>query len=466
MLQSVTTTSAISESLLLSNTTVRSLGATVPQVPSNSTVTNAHPYNPTQPVTTGTITVSGALVTLTALADGDILFNNRTIVANPTQPVAIGLTTISGIVYTATLLRDGDVLVANMTIESSSTTPSMSINHPSITGRPFSNSTNPSASNTTIPTNQIQVITLPLGELTITRSPNAAMTAPSGYGSLGNSTFPTSCAYGDIACFSTCSSMAEMCSPSWNPFNSEVEDYMLMTYPLSWVAVTTVMETMVITSTSYALSMWTSTFTETLAFWTSSNSKAIEVTTTQVFSQSWTYAVSTLGLYVTTSASKSTSYTPQYGTTVPPFTLTPPVCSPTATTMCLYGPNCDLCTIYGGTVRLLYWPTSTASSFVGNTTMATTNTTTSTAPVVAIVEGVTITSPSVAISFATAYAINDCNSAVGQNHTASIVTMAPGDISSALGNVHYLQFSFSSGTQSGGTHINSASFNYQDLNWP
>jgi hypothetical protein len=123
MPQSAATTGATSESPLLSNTMVRSLGATMPQVPSYFTITNAHPYNPTQPSTTGTITISGTLVTLTALADGDILFNNRAIVTNPTRPVAIGLTTISGTVYTATPLRDGDVLVANMTIESSSTAP-------------------------------------------------------------------------------------------------------------------------------------------------------------------------------------------------------------------------------------------------------------------------------------------------------------------------------------------------------
>jgi hypothetical protein len=92
-----------------------------------------------------------------------------------------------------------------------------------------------------------------------------------------------------------------------------------MTYLLSWVAVATVMETMFITSTSYALSMWTSTFTETEAFGTrDSNSKAIEGTSTQGFSQSWTYVVSTLGAYVTTTVSTSTSYTPHYGPTVPP----------------------------------------------------------------------------------------------------------------------------------------------------
>lgn len=72
----------------------------------------------------------------------------------------------------------------------------------------------------------------------------------------------------------------------------------------------------------------------------------------------------------------------------------------------------DMCTLYGGTVQLLYWPVSTSTAANGTVANATA-TPTATEPATLVYEGYTLTSPSVYISFATVYALNDCNSTVG-----------------------------------------------------
>lgn len=152
------------------------------------------------------------------------------------------------------------------------------------------------------------------------------------------------------------------------------------------------------------------------------------------------YATATVGVYSTETLTDVMRY---YTTMAPSFSIAAPLCQSAGcvqeaigdcgddTWSCTVGPNCeigqvwlcnallmesasDLCTIYGGTVQLLYWPisatTSAANGSIANTTLSPTVAEGSTT----VYEGYTLVSPSVYISFATAYALNDCNSTIGE----------------------------------------------------
>lgn len=112
------------------------------------------------------------------------------------------------------------------------------------------------------------------------------------------------------------------------------------------------------------------------------------------------------------------------------------------------GPGCTLgcarCAITGGKVRLLYWPatqTSDAATTFG--------------PVVTPFSGTTLTSPTVYISYSSLYASDSC-SAVGANHSATIIPIPESTLLSSL----YLTW-----LDMGHIALTS-SFNYSDLNTP
>ena len=148
--------------------------------------------------------------------------------------------------------------------------------------------------------------------------------------------------------------------------------------------------------------------------------------------------------------------------------------SPTcAFTNCMPPKNCGTCTISGGHVELLYWPVPASSTpapapsgIFANASIPASITPSATF----IVEGVTITSPSVAISFETAYAMNDCNKTVGAAHTGSILVLPPGDVSSLLmgGGIGGMpgQTYVKDGETRVGPYFAATQLNYGDLNWP
>ncbi|KAK4950665.1 hypothetical protein LTR10_010658 [Elasticomyces elasticus] len=90
----------------------------------------------------------------------------------------------------------------------------------------------------------------------------------------------------------------------------------------------------------------------------------------------------------------------------------------------------------GGTVDLLYWPVATTSLHtIGNSTSTEIIPLTgSNITRTAVYDDVTLTSPTVAISFQTAWAVDDCSKAVGKNHTGSIIPLRPDQVSSIHGN--------------------------------
>ncbi|KAK3614650.1 hypothetical protein LTR56_027118 [Elasticomyces elasticus] len=89
----------------------------------------------------------------------------------------------------------------------------------------------------------------------------------------------------------------------------------------------------------------------------------------------------------------------------------------------------------GGTVDLLYWPVATTSLHtIGNSTSTEIIPLTgSNVTRTAVYDDVTLTSPTVAISFQTAWAVDDCSKAVGRNHTGSIIPLRPDQVSSIHG---------------------------------
>ena len=456
--------------------------------------TSVPSWNRTEPVATGTITENGGPVTLTELADGDVLFNGITVKADPTQPVAEVLVNINGTNFTATRLADGDILVDNLTILPSGV---------SVTSQTITNTTNRSSS-AGIPKITTTSIITPFANSTITTAPstpNATVTVPSGFGVLGNATFRTSCSFGDFACFSTCTSLADICSESWAPYDAELQEFEGMNVGGSWVTLGTATQTVDVTSTSYVLSASTEISQVTLPIATVTNSYfslidscysttvlTTPYTITKVFntcpqsdqeapetdiytqtpttydlSDVFTYAVSTIGVFVTQTVITTTISTFISATSLPSFPLTAPTCLPQAPAFCSFGANCNACTIFGGTVQLLYWPETTTPPLPSNATVTTAPVT---EPAVAVVDGVNITSPSVGISFATAFALNDCNTTVGQPHTGSILVLAPSDVSSALANYNDLIYSPGSGTASALNSMVEEQFNFANLNWP
>ncbi|KAK4629721.1 hypothetical protein CLAFUW4_08520 [Fulvia fulva] len=83
--------------------------------------------------------------------------------------------------------------------------------------------------------------------------------------------------------------------------------------------------------------------------------------------------------------------------------------------------DCGQCSIYGGTVELLFWPPTTSTTSAG-------------APVITkstVWDGITLFSPTVYISLSTVYASNSCMQ-VGQNHTGTLLAMKPEDVSTQI----------------------------------
>lgn len=202
--------------------------------------------------------------------------------------------------------------------------------------------------------------------------------------------------------------------------------------------------------------------------------------TLNVESGVYTYALSTIGSGAYTTSTHMTTATAyaEYGPSgIPGFTVSPPSCTLTyggGGYFCKRGPDCKQCTIHGGTVQLLYFPISTGTPVAtvngGATTAIGINGTQTKAAnasqlVTAVYDGTTLTSPSVYISFATAYAENDCNTTIGTPHTGSIIGLNPDELSSALGNFHALStINTASGTTA--LSMDPFPFNLGDLNWP
>lgn len=221
--------------------------------------------------------------------------------------------------------------------------------------------------------------------------------------------------------------------------------------------------------------------------WTSANShltytkSATSFSTTTITSQSYSYSTSVVqedqaritfeyaspvGKPITTTTSVSTFYSMEQ--IVTRWTSPPPTCTPSAWLRCTKGPNCRACTVQGGTVEVLFWPQNKGA---GGNTIAKQSTNRTVAvrneelqPLVTAMFGThTLTSPSVYISFQTAYALNDCGHTVGKARPGALLAMDPESLFTMRAGFDYFELT-SGSTQT--TFYESASFNYEDFNGP
>ena len=217
------------------------------------------------------------------------------------------------------------------------------------------------------------------------------------------------CRTRDTACQNAVRSVVRTCSPMWNSyFNIQSGRRSLES---GWSTVTTVYgETGGPTTTT--LWVWTSfsTASETFIRWNRWN--VSEPTTMKPV----------YGLGSPVPSTSVTTFGPDLDT-VTFLTATTPNCKFQSLTI-IDPTACGQCTLYGGTVDLYYWPPSTATSIVATqTTLAASHQASST-----ILDGTTLYSPTVYISFHTAYASNGC-SQVGSRHSGTLVAMKPEDVS-------------------------------------
>ncbi|KAI7229314.1 hypothetical protein KC330_g7503 [Hortaea werneckii] len=205
------------------------------------------------------------------------------------------------------------------------------------------------------------------------------------------------------------------------------------------------------------------------------------------------YAVNGTASAYTTIPAETKTFTTRVDYLSAPYTEPRPTCSPSSTTQCIFSKDCSKCTISGGTVQLLYFPvsrtsaTASASSSVGglegkaagqvgwnSTASATRNsrsvmTSAPSGPETAMYENITLTSPSVYISFHTAYANNECGSQVGRKYPGAILPLNPDELSSVYGLYGTLYSTLSDPlfpVPVTSAYLKAASFNLADLNWP
>jgi hypothetical protein len=267
---------------------------------------------------------------------------------------------------------------------------------------------------------------------------DATSTLPLGYGVYENTTFATSCAWNDPACYAKCTAMVTACGSKWFMWTSRNSFLDMTVSPTS-------LSTTMITSQSYTYSP------------------------SVVLGRTFRYASPIGKPYKTVTSVYTQNSVEQIVTR---WTEAPPTCTPSAWMKCTKGPDCRACTVQGGTVDVLFWPP--ASETASNETIGFSRRNVNNGslvthydiaqPVVTAMFGThTLTSPSVYVSFQTAYALNDCGQTVGKARPGALLPMDPQSLSTMLAGYDYFEVT-SGGTQS--RFYASAPFNYNDFTGP
>ncbi|KAI7477724.1 hypothetical protein KC351_g8683 [Hortaea werneckii] len=308
-----------------------------------------------------------------------------------------------------------------------------------VPGHAPSQATNFSTAASTKPANGTITKSTPYMPLTThAHAMNGTLMPP--YTTWQNYTYATSCSWDDSSCYSVCFDYVSSCEAEWAAYASGAAS----------------------TSTRYSIS--------TVYHSSSTTVGLIASTTTYTFVRSWSD-----GAYTQSSVMALASNDGSISVSVETRTFTynvysyinsrqPPSCSTTASNPCTLGCNTNYCTVQGGTVDLLYWPVATTSLHVTDGSTSTeiipitgNPNTTSTM----LFEGTTLTSPTVYISFETAFALDECSKPVGRNHTGSLIALLPDQVSSIHGALGPSSMTNATG-HFAGTWI-PASFNYTNL---
>ena len=252
--------------------------------------------------------------------------------------------------------------------------------------------------------------------------PNAASTLPSGYGVFQNSSFKTSCVFTDHDCYAACTETANACSTLWQ--------YFTRGNPSTGESLLTV---------------GTGVKTSTLrGFYTFSPSTYGDAT----------YEYAMIGTGAPPVSTSLTYWNYPFGGNAPTCTFSEKVScfkGPDSQLCTMSGPGYQRCTVRGGTVRLLYWPSASTTTVhatggpmkARNGTGTITNqraslaTPPTTKAQIAILGNRTLTSPSVYISFETAYATNECGQTLGQAFPSALLPLDPSSLYSVNGEFDY-----------------------------
>ena len=224
------------------------------------------------------------------------------------------------------------------------------------------------------------------------------------------------CQKHDSACMSAASSISRTCAPLWTSYNSKQGGSTLpSTGSWSW-------ETILHSSNA---GVYTTTWSEYTTFSTVAGFSVIGyggTTITPVYALGTpiihTSVYTSLG-WATSSLTAPTPTCRYWAVSWPTSdTYTPPPTSSASST------SCGQCTIYGGTVELLWWPAMPTNSVAGNGSdidqpVSSRST---------VLDGTTLVSPTVYISLHTISASDYC-SPVGKTYTSTLLAMNPRDVS-------------------------------------
>lgn len=322
-----------------------------------------------------------------------------------------------------------------------------------------------------------------------TLPPNATMTIAPNMAYYHNTTFLTVCPSSDVACYSTCQALAVSCwndNEAWEGSAAVYQKSMVSRYDGGTTPNITITNTGTNTAKTYwsyqtswsvsllvtsdpgqyvpnGLDLYTTT-TVTEANGEISTSKYFKtdiVTYTLTFSQAIAggdgrgtpTSTYTENLYYETITEPS-SY---------PFHKPRPSCSIATHQWCSFASDCDKCTISGGTVQLIYFPTTrtTSGQIAANTTSPE-----PTGLVTAVYRNMTMTSPTVYISFDKAYAQNECGKQVGKVYPGAILPMNVSDLSSVNGGYGTFYVPDPTNPYVSTPSLRVLPFTLADLNWP
>lgn len=254
------------------------------------------------------------------------------------------------------------------------------------------------------------------------------------------------CADDTEDCITSGSSYAASCAPQWSAYScsysSYVSEHITGNFTSTWGDIfTSIVSEYPSTSTadtSFTFYEWggaTTVITPVYVFGTPTPVSTIVSTASYygahtVPSSADYYWSSTTDVVSTYGTTYTTAYLDLFEIPLTHFYPTPtPACSITE----VYSATCDdYCNIYGGTVEVYYWPgvTPGPDGNFPNTTKPSTPSTTE-------VDGVTMTSPSVYVSFQSLYAADSCRR-VGSEYTGSILAFDPASISTVYGGPGFL----------------------------
>jgi len=221
------------------------------------------------------------------------------------------------------------------------------------------------------------------------------------------------CRANDTECFRAASAEAKTCSPLW-------QDYMLTAEGSrapgpGWSTITSIVDNTVPRFTT-TFDVWTSFSKANVSFLVGVPTARGKLTTmTPVYA---------LGSPV---KSESLVTYPDINITFTTVTGATPDCKFTDVATAVVQTDCGRCTLNGGTVELYYWLDQ--ATHLNDPPI---NTESMSSPLRStVLNGTTLYSPSVYISFQTAFATNSCRR-VGQAHTGTMLALRPEDVSTQV----------------------------------